>query len=243
MNQLWGVTYARSSGIYDHPYGVFDPLKSYMYIDRCCYRVPDSISNLFGKGKRTLQRSLTPHLDCCPQRLFESSKEHPKWRPIQAFIALTDSIDKNQGGFEACLGLHKRFDEWTTNRKPNHNTAGEEVPPPCVGEFTPIRPKEDLDVISQFQHIPCKAGDLVCWDYRIPHANARKNETTAPREVVYIGLLPCVPINKAYAEYQLDRFRQGLVPEDQWHEHLTLQPNDYTFSALGRKMMGIDLWK
>jgi hypothetical protein len=32
-----------------------------------------------------------------------------------------------------------------------------------VGDFTPIRPVEDRDILDRFQHVPCKAGDLVCW--------------------------------------------------------------------------------
>ena len=51
----------------------------------------------------------------------------------------------------------------------------------------PIRSQEDREVIERFRHIPCKAGDLVIWDYRIPHANALKNVSSVAREVIYIG--------------------------------------------------------
>ena len=40
-----------------------------------------------------------------------------------------------------------------------------------VGDFTPIRPKEDRHILDMIQHIPVKAGDLVCWDYRIGEGN------------------------------------------------------------------------
>jgi hypothetical protein len=86
------------------------------------------------------------------------------------------------------------------------------------------------------------AGDLVCWDFRIPHANSRRNISNHAREVVYIGLLPNIPMNKRYAEYQLERYRNGLVPIDQWHEHVKRQNNQYEFSNLGRKLMCIDPW-
>ena len=36
-----------------------------------------------------------------------------------------------------------------------------------VGDFTPIRPKEDQCILELMKHIPVRAGDLVCWDYRI----------------------------------------------------------------------------
>ena len=79
-------------------------------------------------------------------------------------------------------------------------------------------------------------------DYRIPHANARHNLAPHPRAVVYIGLLPAVPINERYAQRQLDKFRRGEVPSDQWHESTATQPCNYAFSELGRKLMGMDPW-
>lgn len=243
MNQLWENTYASAKDtLFAHPFGAFDSRKSLMYVDRVCYRVPETVSKKFSKGKKkTLQRSLTPHLDCCPHgdRFYSSDKKHPKWRPIQAFVALTDTLNANEGGFEACVGFHKQFDEWAVSRPAGANQAQ----PPCVGDFTPIRPIEDKDVISGFQHIPCKAGDMVCWDYRIPHANSRRNDTSRAREAIYVGLLPYVPRNIVYAQEQLQRYRRGKVPGDQWHDSSDVQPNQYPFSRLGQLMMGMsDGW-
>jgi hypothetical protein len=111
-----------------------------------------------------------------------------------------------------------------------------------VGQFTPIRPKEDHDVLRRFEHVPIRAGDLVVWDYRIPHANSYRNDSDRAREVVYIGLLPHVPVNGQYAADQLVKFGLGEVPSDQWHEHKERQPCTYEFNPLGRKLMGIDPW-
>jgi hypothetical protein len=85
---------------------------------------------------------------------------------------------------------------------------------------------------------------MVLWDFRIPHANSYLNTSSTAREVVYIGLLPAVPINQQYAERQLARMRAGLVPDDQWVERAETdrQYCSYEFSALGRKLMGIDPW-
>ena len=67
-----------------HPFGSFDYTKGYCYIDRIGYRLPTKLaeqiamanaaatnesSNKQKKKKRknmAIQRSLTPHLDCCP---------------------------------------------------------------------------------------------------------------------------------------------------------------------------------
>ena len=97
MSQLWQCTYSSSlKNGYIHPYGEFDFKKGYFYVDRVCYRVPDLISKSLSINK-SLQRSLTPHLDCCPSNMFNSTKKFPKWRPIQCFLSLTKNIGENTG--------------------------------------------------------------------------------------------------------------------------------------------------
>lgn len=247
---LWRVTYCSSSPFFEHCFGRFDPNRPLMYIDRVCFRLPDEHLPSGPKKRNKLQRSLTPHLDCCPHEVAQSFRTGAcpismrKWRPIQAFVALTDTVDADEGGFEACPGLHKRFSRWSDFRLPSVNKPNE--PAPCVGSFTPIRPNEDRDIIALFEHIPCRAGDLVCWDFRIPHSNARHNKKHEAREVVYLGFLPHVPLNAAYAERQLIDYRDGRNPSDQWvhnkeggrDKHLTV----YNFSDIGRRMMSIIPW-
>jgi hypothetical protein len=242
ISTLLERTYAHCIPNFFHPYGNFISQNVFMYIDRVCFRVPEAISNNFFVKKRALQRSLTPHLDCCPQRLYNSQKDIPKWRPIQAFVALTDSLNPHEGGFEAHPGFHINFDEWVATRNLSPTRAGKpaNTEPPCVGDFTPIRPIEDKNVLRGMQHVPCRAGDLVCWDVRIPHANSRVNQSEQTREVIYIGVLPGIEMNRRYAEDQLSKFRQGIVPSDQWHEHKEVQVCSYEFSEVGRKMMTID---
>jgi hypothetical protein len=73
---LWKATYSQCTGIWKTPFGAFNRSRGYMYIDRVCFRLPDMIVASISKGtKKKLQRSLTPHLDCCPHRMFESDKE------------------------------------------------------------------------------------------------------------------------------------------------------------------------
>lgn len=261
IQQIWSRTYARCEGLWSTPFGTFDPNKGFMYIDRVCFRVPDtislspsfsssSLSSAAASSKKKkkkikpLQRSLTPHLDCCPHRMFESEKEFPKWRPVQAFLCLTDCLNPDEGGFEACLGFHREFNDWAA-RRPWAVTPTKKIPPPCIGDFTPIRPKEDSDVISRMQHIPCRAGDLVVWDNRVVHSNSLHNHTSLPRQVLYIGLLPDVPRNRKYAIEQLRRYRMGILPSDQWvtQDEKSRQICSHEFSSLGRKLMAIEEWQ
>lgn len=201
--------------VYAHPYGPFDPNQGYFYLDRTGFRVPDHISQRHTKGKRPLQRSLTPHLDCCPSALYSSDKQVKRWRPIQSFIALTDNHTPDTGGFECVKGWHRQFETWAQRRKPCGKTG---KPAPCVGDFTPIRPEEDADVIARFAPVLYPAGSVVAFDWRIPHANAARHVGEAPRQVSYGSFLPDVPINRVYAQRQRERFLAGMQPDDQWKE-------------------------
>lgn len=246
LQDLWSATYASydpsssTDSIFPHPFGPFSPREGYMYIDRVCYRIPSSSEEIQGikNKKKQLQRPLGPHLDCCPHNMHKGRK----WRPIQAFLALTDTLEENMGGFEACPGLHRDFYEWAASREGTVAADGSPQPPPCVGDFTPIRPLEDRAIIERFRHIPCHAGDLVCWDYRTPHANARLNLGQQARRVIYLGLLPAVELNRQYAKDQLEKYQRGELPIDQWHSQKGRQKCDYEFSELGRKLMTIDEW-
>jgi hypothetical protein len=260
ITSLWKMSYCAAHPAFKSPFGQFDHNTPLAYIDRICFRLPEFIVNSFGGSKRhRLQRSLTPHLDCCPQDVCEAIKsgshhqlQMKKWRPIQAFIALTDTIHPDEGGFEACPGLHKRFETWANYRLPSLRMASSDATsqPPCVGAFTPIRPIEDRDIIMRFEHIPCRAGDMVCWDYRIPHSNSRFNNKSEPREVVYVGFLPNILINRAYVQQQLSDFTVGRNPSDQWvgsspdgKEHGRVnEDTELTFSTLGQKLFGMVPW-
>merc|ERR1711871_52294 len=121
-----------------------------------------------------------------------------------------------------------------------------ESPPPCVGEFTPIRPIEDADILNQFKHVPYNAGSLVLWDNRIPHANSRFHEGDTPREVIYISLLPYIQKNISYVEEQLKNFKMGNSPSDFWQSRkdtLRQHAQDHNFTALGNQLMGIEEYK
>jgi hypothetical protein len=168
-----------------HPYGAFDCRKGYLYVDRICYRLPTRLADEIGsrlsqeddrassnttrrkknRKKMSIQRSLTPHLDCCPETFL--SNKASKWRPIQCFVSLTDSLEPNQGGFEAAPGFHRTFQEWAANRPPSSKGNQQQlIPAPCIGEYTHIRPTEDRYVMERIRHVPVKAGSAVFWDNR-----------------------------------------------------------------------------
>eukprot|EP00494_Astrolonche_serrata_P016087 UN16250 len=92
------------------------------------------------------------------------------------FVALTDNTAKNTGGFECVPGFHKEFDEYFKNKSDRsvRNGSSDTI---CVGEFCRLLPQEDRSILKRYVHIPYKAGSAVLWDWRIPHANARFNNS------------------------------------------------------------------
>lgn len=265
-----------------HPYGgdVDFENKGYCYIDRIGYRLPTELAEEWGdrihrrktnthstttttskkkKKMRSIQRSLTPHLDCCPDNLYENTN---KWRPIQCFVSLTDNLEPNTGGFEAVLGgFHRSFDEWARNRNMESNTVSSDdnglvttssQPAPCIGQYTHIRPKEDIEVMKRVCHIPVKAGSAVFWDNRIPHANAYRNDNRSlARAVVYASFLPDIELNRRYVTNQLKAWKLRQPIRDQWN-HIPTEKNQVEkeirlsdediFTDLGKQLMGIKPW-
>jgi hypothetical protein len=179
-----------------HPYGgSIDYDKGYVYIDRVGYRLSTVLSQSWGdcvhppkrrKKLRVVQRSLTPHLDCCPDDFFPNTAT--KWRPIQCFVSLTDNLEPNTGGFEAAPRFHREFDQWAKDRpRPTPDGNGSTMSL-CVGNYTHIRPKEDESVMKRVCHVPVQAGSAVFWDNRIPHANSYRNGSDRARMVVYCSI-------------------------------------------------------
>lgn len=276
--QLWRAAYchegqqrhelAESEHYRWHPYGAFDPSLAYSYIDRIGYRLPSSLAEQVGaqlavhegqslsKKKRkhlAIQRSLTPHLDCCPSNF--NSKSASKFRPIQCFVSLTNSLEPHTGGFEAARGFHRDFETWAKSRPPsvtksqldNGSTETISTPAPCLGDYTHIRPDQDRAVLERIQHIAVPAGAAVFWDVRIPHANAYRHVGDEPRAVVYCSFLPDVSLNRQYVANQLQDWKRGRRPNDQWimaDESETTPSIDLEWlSDDQRRLFGLDPWR
>lgn len=88
ITDLYQATYGNYSAgdncLWEHPYEKFDGSQCYAHVDRVGFRVPDSIINSSTRDKKKksmLQRSLTPHLDCCPTSMHGGGgKLIPRWR-------------------------------------------------------------------------------------------------------------------------------------------------------------------
>ena len=164
-------------------------------------------------------------------------------------VSLTDNLEPNTGGFEAVKGFHHEFARWRNSRQPGLVQTAEgqqEIPPPCLGEYTHIRPKEDSDVFQRVQHIPVRAGDIILWDNRLPHSNAYKHTGSEPRSVIYCSFLPDVVVNRKYVESQLQDYLALRKPGDQWIEESNKAEDEKvdisSLNELSRHLLGIDPW-
>ncbi|CEG35744.1 Phytanoyl-CoA dioxygenase [Plasmopara halstedii] len=247
MTDLWQATYANNSSDFQHPFGKFNGKRGYMYINRVCYRVPDAISKRFGaKKSRPMQRSLTPHWDCCPIKMYDSGKATPRWRPIQCITVLTSNTEPNTGGFECVPGFHKEFANYALKQQDLglEDSYRSQV---CLGDFSPLRMQEDRAVIDRYQHISCEAGSVIFFDWRLPHANSYKHIGQIPREVIYTGFLPDTLMNREYVKEQLRRYQARLVPTDHWQKddvdaRVLEEYSTHHFSALGSRLIGLYPW-
>ena len=67
---------------------------------------PDSIVDS-GDTRRSFQRGLAPHMDCCPKDICSGSnkKEFREIAPNTVFVIINIDNGKNEGGFECVLGF------------------------------------------------------------------------------------------------------------------------------------------
>lgn len=244
-----------------HPFRAFDCSRGFMYVDRIGFRIPTKLAESIGeqvlsttsdskvtfsnkkaKRPRPIQRSLTPHFDCCPETYHDTTKQKSKWRPIQCFVSLTDNLQSNTGGFEAVPGFHREFRSWVERGRRSMRDFSNEAslhsrPRPCVGEYSHLDPTFDRDIIERIKHIPVRAGSAVFWDDKIPHGNSYRNDLThingdtaavpdfadtleisGARAVVYCSFLPDVDVNRNFVLRQLDDWKLQRPPRagDRW---------------------------
>ena len=240
---LFQGTYGRHrssrSQLWSHPYEIIEN-RPLAHIDRIGCRFPDSIVDS-GDTRRSFQRGLAPHMDCCPKDIYGGgNKEFPRWRPIQCLLSLTSTTEKNEGGFECVPGFHHEFTEYYENRLGKKQINESDIV--CVGDFTPMR---DPDVLSRFKHIPIPAGAALFWDQRLPHANSLRNKSDKIRRCIYGGFLPCVKQNMKYNNEQRRRFNALLPQVDFWIDGQNAVQEKYPagwedLNGLGRTLLRKD---
>ncbi|HVX58011.1 MAG TPA: phytanoyl-CoA dioxygenase family protein, partial [Candidatus Saccharimonadales bacterium] len=95
-------------------------------------------------------------------------------RPIpfgtQGILYLTDT-PAEQGAFTCVPGFHRQIDQWLDSLPVGSDPR-----------------QQDLHALGS-RPIPGRAGDLIIWDHKLPHA-ARPNRGPRPRIVQYVNMYP-----------------------------------------------------
>ena len=153
---------------------------------------------------------------------------------VQGVLYLADT-DIDQGGFQCVPALYRHFEDWLKTQPPDRNGF---VPDLTGFEIEPI---------------PGKAGDLLIWNRLLAHGNGH-NVSQKPRFAQYISMFEADPRVSAADGWGGDRearireWQDRRAPDARWApgdprkwEHLHCQPAELT--ALGRKLLGLDLWE
>ena len=143
----------------------------------------------------------------------------------QGVLFLRDTAD-NQGSFVCWPGAHKSLID-----KEN----------PWVPELTPEVYREE------FIQVPAKAGSLLIWHVALPHGNGR-NTSDKPRLAQYMNYYRAPnPMDEERRQERITLWRErralgrGPYPGDPrgWEAKNYEAPK---LTALGRKLLGLDLW-
>jgi len=219
MKELMEKTYlsGKTKG-FEHPFGPSNDILS--YIDRVCYRLPDIIRSEGG---------LELHLDRNPTAPYSCLKA---WRPIQSFVTLTDHYGSDYGGLKVVKGFHHEIDDYFS--KSNE-------PVISGGGFYRLHSKSHWSLVKRLESVIAPKGSLVCWDNRIPHATSHILAGSDTREVVYVGWLPNVELNKIYCENQLLNIRKNRPPPAYCDSENLMDKNwiESDFNDLQLQMLGI----
>ena len=195
MNTLLNATYNSNSKDFQHPFGKFN--KSLCYVDRICYRLPDHIYSEGGLSLHLDRNPLDPYL-------LNSKTPLKKWRPIQAFVSLTDQYGGESGGLRVVKNFHKTIDDYFSKSSIIDKCEG--------GEFFRMHGHNYDSLHKECHPVNAPAGSLVLWDNKLPHETCDKLTSLDTREVVYVGFLPSVEINKKYVAEQLNAIKQNIPP-------------------------------
>lgn len=235
MRQLFDATFFSDNPLYKCP-AYLHERDIGAYIDRVAWRLPDHVCAEGGLALHLDRNPFKPYSDHLlkwlggnrPHRQISLSNERDmKWRPIQAFVTLTDHYGSDSGGLRVVKGFHHRIDDFFRNGDPtsapikefstrkmssssNHfNVANSQH---FKGEFFRMHGKSYAAVEKQLQPIDAPAGSLVCWDNRLPHATADHLVSHDTREVVFTGWLPKTGLNMNYMQSQLKNIELNLAP-------------------------------
>lgn len=217
VRALMEETYFMNTPPYNHPFGETNDILP--YIDRICWRLPDHIRQEGGLSLHLDRNPFDPYLEKLYDKLDSDYKSGlKKWRPIQAFISLTDQFGSQSGGLRVVKGFHTRIDQYFSKLKPECSSGG---------EFYRMGDKSHTLLQKELEPINAPKGSLVLWDNRLPHATTDLYEGFDSREVVYVGWLPNTNLNKKYWLEQAICIKKNIPPPAYMDREKNPKNHDY----------------
>jgi hypothetical protein len=156
--------------------------------------------------------------------------DHDPWDEafamIQGVLALTDTA-ADQGGFRCAPSLYRNRDQWPA--EPTRLSDG-------TAEW--LAPAGD----EAIEHVSAEAGDLIVWDFRLPHSNSR-NLSARPRLAFYLLMAPAR--DDAMRAENVESWRSGRCVS-WWRDrpgYDRVEPwPPAKLTPLGRRLLGADDW-
>jgi hypothetical protein len=96
------------------------------------------------------------------------------WETDALWVALTDAAVGQGGGFRCVPSLYRERGRWP--KAPVIDADGDE---------TWLADTQG----HQIEAVSAQTGDLIIWDYRLPHGNSRNN-SAPPRSAFYVSMYP-----------------------------------------------------
>jgi len=210
-------------------YGQYDMLPIWGHQAQWDIRQDPSLHRVFAALWNTDELEVT--LDSCRfsppwQPGYRESRLHWDDNPwdfnksiFQAVLALTDTAI-GQGGFRCVPSIYHDRARWPAEGGNRFASAAEH------------------EIVA----VPAAAGDLIAWDYRLPHANS-KNTSTIPRIAFYVTMNPRA--DEQMRQAAIESWRTGLcVP---WWRNRPgygrIEPwPPAELTDLGRRLLGLDPW-
>jgi hypothetical protein len=154
-------------------------------------------------------------------RIHHDVDPHDAPRVYGGLVYLTDTPPE-RGAFRCVPQLFREREDWLRR----HPDAGVDVVDP-----------EGCEIVS----VPGRAGDLVMWDVRLPHANG-DNASDLPRVVQYVSLFPHGAWGEERADHiELWQSRRALPAWRDLPGHGGMQPwPPAELDEHGRRLIGLD---
>jgi hypothetical protein len=156
---------------------------------------------------------------------WDHNPHDPSSRRIQGVLALTDT-HAEQGSFRCVPSLFADPAAWPT--APIRQRWAEEWVPDVSG----------LEIV----HVPARAGDLIMWDYRLPHSNST-NRSDRPRIAFYVEML--TPQDEGERARRVEIWRTGdcrsLWSSRKYRHEVEPWP-PARLTPLGERLLGLTPW-